>query len=258
MKPELTWLRDLSLAPVILSFGLLGCQRDRVSPPRPIELPRPTRATPEGMVYVPAGTFRVGSEADGTLGKVSSRGFYMDVYETTNEEYKAYVDATGAHPPGPTTTGDQASPWFTPEKANHPVVNLTYDDAVSYAKWAGKRLPTGEEWERAARGVDGRTYPWGEGFDHTKCNVSGKGTAPVGHYRGDVSPTGCYDMAGNVSEWTSSQSTATGGEGNGRLRRAVRGGSWDYRFASSKVFGHRWVQPDVQSTRIGFRCCRSE
>ena len=213
-----------------------------------------------GMAYVPPGEFIIGAEETGALRHVTLSGFHIDTCETTNEQYMAFVSATGHTPPN----SDSGEPWFNSEVAEHPVVNVTFADAVAYARWARKRLATEEEWERAARGVDGRIYPWGAEFDRTKCNVSGKGTAPVGTFPDDLSPAGCYDMAGNVSEWTASwydggiQGTLPE-TGASTLRfRVVRGGAWDYRVASTKVYGRRRAVPDVRSEFVGFRCARDE
>jgi len=212
------------------------------------------------MVCVPAGEFLIGSDADGTLRKVWLDGFYIDPYETTNEQYKAFVDATGYPPPLSATGAAVTGTWFAPETAKHPVVNVRFEDAMAYARWANKRLVTEEEWERAARGTDGRVYPWGQEFDRTKCNVAGRGTAPVGAYPQDLSPVGCYDMAANVCEWTMTwyeeppAAPTPGVMPRSPRHRVVRGGAWDYRVASTKVHSRRWVLPDVRSEYLGFRC----
>lgn len=251
----LAWSAVLCLGTV---GSLIGCSRStfpvvmRKAPPQ------------DDMVYVPAGQFAMGSRQDGTEESVELGGFHIDRYETTNEQYKAFVDATGYPPPKPVTAGHDAGPWFTSEIAKHPVVNVSYDDAMSYAKWTGKRLATEQEWERAARGLDHRPYPWGFEFDRTKCNVAGNGTAPVGSFPQDLSPVGCYDMAANVAEWTSSWydtdiPTVDGVAAAPKPRyRVVRGGAWNYRVASTKVHSRRRAQADVRSEFVGFRCARSD
>jgi formylglycine-generating enzyme required for sulfatase activity len=133
----------------------------------------------------------------------------------TNAEYARFVAATDHEPPkhwkGKTPPEDTA---------DHPVTHVTWHDAVSYGEWAEKRLPSELEWEKAARGTDGREYPWGD-WNTGRCNTKETGiksTTPVGQHSpfGD-SPYGCVDMAGNVWEWTSTE------DGSGRV---VRGGSW--------------------------------
>lgn len=245
------------LAAVVLTTSL-GCRHSDTIRPSVPRVPKIIRPHHTGMVFVPPGPFLMGSKEHGTLRSVRLGGFYIDLYEVTNEQYDAYCKATGAAPPLPEGSDVAGGAWFTPGEAKFPVANVTYDDAAAYAKWAGKRLPTEEEWERAARGTDGRTYPWGNDFDRTKCNVSGAGPAPVGQHPEDLSPAGCYDMAGNVTEWTSSIfSSPTEGDGGPRYQ-VVKGGAWDYRVASSKVFGRRRVLPGVRSKFVGFRCCKSE
>ncbi|HBH81037.1 MAG TPA: hypothetical protein DDY39_14520 [Nitrospira sp.] len=117
--------------------------------------------------------------------------------------------------------------WNDPiwNKLDYPVVGVCYYEAEAYAKWACKRLPTEQEWEKAARGEDGRQYPWGDEFDTARCNSyeSGIGhTTPVTQYYNGVSPYGCFDMSGNVWEWCSSWYDES------ITLRVLRGGSWLY------------------------------
>ena len=150
--------------------------------------------------------------------------FYIDKYEVTNGQFKKFVDATGYVTDGEKQgwgylwEGSNEWPrpkgasWRAPRghgssirgKGNHPVVQVSYNDASAYLKWAGKRLPTEAEWEKAGRGIDGRLYPWGNGWDPSRLNSWEAGphkTTPVGSYLRGVSPYGAYDMLGNVWEW---------------------------------------------------------
>jgi len=166
------------------------------------------------MVRVPAGKFLYGDDKR----EVELPGFWIDRAPVTNAEYARFVAKTEHKPP---------KHWEgkTPpeEIAGHPVTFVSWHDAVAYAAWAGGRLPTEEEWEKAARGTAGREYPWGEwAEDHCNSREAGiRSTMPVGQYspRGD-SPYGCVDMAGNVWEWTASRYEPGSGD------RVVRGGSW--------------------------------
>ena len=134
--------------------------------------------------------------------------FYIGKCPVTNEQYAAFIRATGQAAPGHWKNGQ------TPADRNgHPVVNVSWKDAVAFGQWlsqaSGKvtRLPTEAEWEKAARGSDGRIYPWGNDPPTKElCNFNNNvdGTTPVGQYQAGASPCGALDMAGNVWEWTGS------------------------------------------------------
>ncbi|MDH4227547.1 MAG: formylglycine-generating enzyme family protein [Deltaproteobacteria bacterium] len=202
----------------------------------------------DDMALVEEGEFTVGSdtgEADEKPArKVFVKSFYIDKYEVANGAYKKFVEAQKHRQP------KDWEAYGLPEDAlKYPVVFVSYKDAESYCKWAGKRLPTEDEWEKAARGADGRTYPWGSGFDKNNANTSLSGvigTTRVGQYETGKSPYGAYDMAGNVWEWTTS-------DFNDRTK-VVRGGSWGltHRFATTYFRGA--YNPDTAVNNLGFRC----
>ncbi len=172
------------------------------------------------MVLLPGGTFIMGSDDDTPNTKpthrVSVAGFYIDRWPVTNAEYKRFIDATGHpvphyHVPWCDTEGynwNINSRTFPEGKGEHPVVLVTWEDALAYAAWANKRLPTEAEWEFAARGLAGRRYSWGAEFLPNHCNSAEAhlgGTSPVGLFspQGDT-PEGIVDLVGNVWEWTNS------------------------------------------------------
>jgi formylglycine-generating enzyme required for sulfatase activity/tetratricopeptide (TPR) repeat protein len=155
---------------------------------------------PEGMVYVPGGEFLYGDAEAGRLEARRVDGFFIDKMEVTGAQYQAYVRATGAPPPE-SWRGATTCP---PPLRDCAVHNVSWFEALRYARWAGKRLPTEAEWEYAARGADGRAFPWGNRFGPRHCTWR---DAPqkdlhVGRWRAGASPFGCLDMAGNVWEWT--------------------------------------------------------
>ena len=222
------------------------------------------------MVLIPAGTFKMGcdtAEEESPAHELDLPAFYMGKHEVTNRQWKQFVDAI------PQWQKGRADPklveagylhyWdgnaYPPELANHPAVSLSWFAAKAYCTWAGGRLPSEADWEKAARGTDGRACPWGSEWDRTRCNSSflwaerdfpsqdawqrwkqgqGRGmgaTMKVGSFRRAASPYGLLDMAGNVWEWTSSSpkpypyDAADGREdpGDAATHRVRRGGAWD-------------------------------
>ncbi len=192
------------------------------------------------MVLIPAGNFLMGSKpTDGVVGivvgidelpqqKVYLKSFFIDKYEVTNNRYLAYVEATGAYRPATWKEGR-----IPTGQEHYPVVDTDWYDAVAYCTWEGKRLPTEAEWEKAARGTDGRFFPWGNEFDPKKANTleSGLGWArAVGSYPDDASPYGVYDMIGNVAEWVADWYHPYPGSTLTRdafgKHPVLRGGSW--------------------------------
>jgi hypothetical protein len=207
------------------------------------------------MVRVPAGKFLYGYETE----ERELPEFWIDQTPVTNAEYKRFLDANPEHGV-PSHSENWARPYnwdyrsrsFPLDKAHHPVVLVTWYDAVAYAKWAGKGLPTEKAWEKAARGTDGREYPWGE-WEEGRCNTTESGigtTTPVGRYSpaGD-SPYGCADMAGNVREWTSSQWELGSWD-----RVVLRGGSWSYDLDHARCALRGGEGPYFSHDYIGFRC----
>ena len=174
----------------------------------------PSVSIPAGMVLIPAGEFQMGSHTSPgyelPVHTVYVDAFYMDKYEVTNSEYKRFVDANPQwrkdRIPESLDDGDYLDDWrgntYPDGKGNHPVVNVNWYAAMAYSKWAGKRLPTEAEWEKAARGsLVGKKYPWGDTIDESKTNYNRNvgDTTPVGRY--PANGYGLYDMAGNVHEW---------------------------------------------------------
>jgi len=216
------------------------------------------------MILVPAGKFLMGEGDDAHPVYVAA--FYIAKYPITNAAYQPFVDSTGHAAPGHWQAG-------YPQALNdHPVVNVSWQDALAYCRWLSEttghhyRLPTEAEWEKVARGADGRVYPWGNVFDKAKCNgwEAGLGwTAPVDCHEAGVSPYGVMDLVGNVWEWCSSLHADypyRANDGREDLSaegwRALRGGSWlDHEWglrAARRLSG----QPDSVCHNTGFRVAR--
>lgn len=153
---------------------------------------------------------------------VSLRPFALDRYPVTNDQYAAFLAATGYRPDDGHNFLRHWPGGRPPDgQGDHPVVWVSPRDAEAYARWIGGRLPTDEEWQWAAQGQDGRPWPWGTGFDPGRCNGAGVGTTPVDAFPGGVSPAGCYDMAGNTWEWTGPEF-----DDGWHRWRLIRGGSY--------------------------------
>jgi formylglycine-generating enzyme required for sulfatase activity len=252
-----------------LSLGFSGALYAPTYAQAPTEKP-----VPEGMALIPGGEFWMGNDAtDGTdnnqrdntpLNSNDARprhratvgAFYLDKTEVTCAQYKKYCDETG-YPVPP----DWKNGQYAPDKANVPVTRVNWYEAVAYAKWAGKRLPTESEWEKAARGPDGRNFPWGDGWDPQRAVNDSNGPIPVGSRPTGASPEGVMDLAGNVFEWTSSwfdayPNSPTKQPDFGTKLKVVRGGAW----ISGQLLSQSWYRavnrPQSRTEWIGFRCVK--
>ena len=203
---------------------------------------------PEGMVFVPPGPFIMGSnvgDADETPRRLAVTGaYFVDTYEVSNAEF-AQFDETFTYDEG---------------RDNHPAV-VTWEQATAYAKWAGKRLPTEAEWEKAARGIDGRTFPWGETYDPSFQQWDEKAQRGASIATPE-SPYGCVDMAGGAWEWTADWYKPY--EGNtipcdayGEKFRVIRGGASFNDVAMNRTTHRYYLPPDsTGGYYVGFRCVK--
>jgi formylglycine-generating enzyme required for sulfatase activity len=229
-------------------------------------------APPDDMVLVPAGEFTMGSpEGDPDerpAHKVQISAFFMDKYEVTVKQYAVFLQESG---------GDRPAEWKTMNKTtnqNRPVMGVDWADAARYCKWAGKRLPTEAEWEKAARGTDGRLYPWGNdpptplhaNYGKKEWN-NHEALVPVGTLEAGKSPYGIYDMAGNVWEWVSdwydhdyykqSPSEGPAGPPTGGFK-VIRGGSWNTSARNLRAADRYFDPPSFRSQYVpGFRCAKN-
>jgi formylglycine-generating enzyme required for sulfatase activity len=212
------------------------------------------------MVHIPEGYVTLGSneiaDQEKPLHRVFVHAFYMDKYEVTNEEYKAFCDATGHKTPP-----SWQDKTFPEGLEKHPVVQVSWQDAMTYAKWAGKRLPTEAEWERAAKGPNSYRYTYGNAYDPRKANTNTGKTTAVGSY--PPNEFGLFDMTGNVNEWTSSllrpypYKAADGREEpQAAGPRVLRGGSHSSGQENSRCLLRLGGSPDRGTPSDGFRCAR--
>ena len=255
--------------------------------------PTPPRVSvPIGMVLIPGGEFQMGSsysegnDDEKPVHTVYVDAFYMDKYEVTNAQFKAFVDADPQwrkdRIPRAYHNGHYLNHWtgnrYPNGKSDHPVVYVSWYAAMAYAQWKGKRLPTEAEWEKAARGgLVGQNYPWGNGIGSNRANFGynvGK-TTYVGSYT--ANGYGLYDMAGNVWEWcldgydadfyarSPRRNPVSGAENPAQIvnrfmyvesNRVLRGGSWSATAIALRVADRFRYSPTYTSWSSGFRCAR--
>jgi len=204
--------------------------------------------------------------------------YWIGVHPITNEQYAEFISQTGY--PAPKKVG-----WFgkkpSREKLDHPVVGVSWFDAVAYCRWLSEQtghdyqLPSEAEWEKAARGDDGRLYPWGNEWDASRCNFQSDDTTSVTAHPAGESPYGCLDMAGNVWEWTSTlwgddwqtpefpyPYNASDGRDDlqapNNINRIFRGGSFNEEMSQLRCSTRRFYAPDHQDKRRGFRVVRKK
>jgi eukaryotic-like serine/threonine-protein kinase len=225
------------------------------------------------LIWIPPGTFRMGSKAppatedESPLHRVSlQQGLFLGKCPVTWSQYRAFCQDTGTALPSATI---QTKNGARTAEDEHPVFNVSWHDAHAYTQWAGVRLPTEAEWEYAARGQDGRVYPWGDAApDRERCNWSGhprhgaRGTCAVGSFEAGASPFGVHDMVGNVWEWVDDwyaryrrfvKSDASG-PAKGEGFKVARGGSWNSAAALCRTTTRRRVEASaIRSNTLGFR-----
>jgi len=259
MQPGLRVIRRAGIA--IVFCGLAGCG-GRAASNRPADL--------DTMVLVPAGEFlrgRDGSIADeGPARTLRLDAFYIDRTEVSNAAFKAFCDATGRLAPANPAWDDN----YYIANPDHPVVNITHEQATAFCAWKGKRLPTEAEWEKAARGTDGRLYPWGRDWEDGRANIKGEPferTAPVTSLPEGASPYGVLNMAGNVWEWcldwfddgyyaiAPAQNPA--GPATPTAWRVVRGGGNSSPQSDAEVTNRSKAPPAQTIHHLGCRCAWS-
>jgi sulfatase modifying factor 1 len=221
-------------------------------------LPRPIDTE---MVFIPAGEFLFGEE----LKKVHLPAFYIDRYEVSQAQYGVFLeyirrtnDHSKCHPSEPPGKDHTPLVWGQPSLSapNFPVVGVDYWDAYAYASWVGKRLPTELEWEKAARGTDGRLYPWGNTWDPSRCNWGPapglvRTLVPVDSMPEGQSPYGCFHMLGNAAEWTDSVVDSDRG------LRVGKGYCWALGDLTPYVVTYRMIgHTQLRDLGSGLRCAK--
>jgi formylglycine-generating enzyme required for sulfatase activity len=281
-QPSNSMWRVLMLVPLLLVVGIFlwamspnSAQTGNKKTPTPTPTATPTaenKAQPgadDGMVHIAGGDFTMGRD-DGELierpaHKITVDPFLLDAYEVTCEEYAGFIKDTGWRSP-PRWQGAS----YPQGEARYPVAGVTWDDANEFIRWRSQRdgvtyrLPTEEEWEFAARGAQGRLYPWGDIWREGVANIGGashNGPVNVGSFKDGATPEGVYDLIGNVWEWTSSELKPYPGGSLPEVLpgdyRVMRGGSWNTRENLTATYrGYWYVRGDHDYSKTGFRCAR--
>jgi formylglycine-generating enzyme required for sulfatase activity len=259
-------LAQLAARPAVPTVAAIPIPTKPTAPPDAEPAPE-SPAILQNMVLVPQGEYSIGSmpgrspfQNELPRHPVHLESFYLDRHEVTNAEYKKFCDATGHAYPEYFTKNH-----FPPGTAQKPVVMVSWADANAYALWAGKRLPTEFEWEAAAAGGSGRTWPWGNRWASNMANTREKGekkSVDVGANPYDVSEYGILDLAGNISEWTANWYQPYPGNGSaeaeyGERFKVLRGGSsWTSKEFTRAQFRAR-LPITYRSLDLGFRCALS-
>jgi formylglycine-generating enzyme required for sulfatase activity len=240
----------------------------------------PTQVSPvDGMVQVdvPAGEFLMGSPGSNVLANNDEKpqhSVYLDAYwidqtEVTNAMYARCVNAGACQPPASTQSKAREKYYGDSTYDDYPVIYVSWNDAKAYCGWAGRRLPTEAEWEKAARGTDGRVYPWGNQYpsltlaNYKSVESNQVDTSEVGHYPAGASPYGALDMAGNVWEWvndwyganyyTLSPASNPPGPATG-TERVLRGSSWEAGDWALRTVNRSHSELVSSLEGVGFRC----
>jgi formylglycine-generating enzyme required for sulfatase activity len=225
-------------------------------------------------VFIPAGEFTMGhagSYDTQPARRISVPAFFIDKHEVTNKRYKRFIDATSHKVPWSEDAAAEPYKWdwrarmYPAGKGDDPVVLVSWEDAKAFCTWAGKALPTEVQWEKAARGLKGNVYPWGNDWLDKKANTmetSARQTVPAGAFEGDVSEYGVHDLAGNVSEWVDDWFVMYPGNGftnydAGEKYKVLRGGSWDYFKSIATGYHRQYALAHSQMSAIGFRCAKA-
>lgn len=227
------------------------------------------------MVEIPAGQYRYKSSHRTREGEflffnegprdLQMSGFYIDQFEVTNADFQLFLEESGYQP---RITNNFLKHWakgFPLDLSDHPVTWVSLEDARAYAVWKGKRLPNDIEWQWAAQGSDGRSWPWGDQFNPQFCNSDSPGTTPVHAYPNNMSPFGVCDLVGNVWEWTD-QVFSDGWHRWCLIRGGsfylARGSSWYAEGGAQPVYHHHkflLMTPGLdRCATIGFRCVKSD
>jgi formylglycine-generating enzyme required for sulfatase activity len=226
------------------------------TPPKEMQSPKPAIIMPsvetdptKPMQLIPGSEFIHGKGK-----RLYLPDFYIDTYPVTNADYLLFIQLTGANIP----VSWPRSKTFPREKAHHPVTGISWNEAMEYAQWIGKRLPTASEWEKAARGVDGRKYPWGNVFNPAVCNTQERGlhsTTAVNQFPQGASPYGVMDMIGNVWEWVSDNAPSRGI--GGTIKHVIKGGAFNAPQNVAECVAKSSARADARLDYVGFRCAYS-